>query len=254
MLKRTLLAFLSFSFLSSAVYVINDIKDVEKDRQHSTKCKRPIASGAINVRSAVVLAAVLLTAAGASNYFAAGTSVYAWFIPLAYLLLNLGYSFGLKSIPVLDICILASGFFLRLLYGSSVTMIVLSKWLYLTVVAASFYMGLGKRRNEIKREDSDTRKVLKLYVSSFLDKNMYMYLGIAIVFYSLWCVDLNTIERIGSDKLIWTVPVVIAICLKYSLNIEGDSDGDPIEVIFRDKILMLLCLAYALILFGLLYF
>jgi 4-hydroxybenzoate polyprenyltransferase len=251
--KKTVFGLLSFSILSSIVYIINDIQDVEKDRRHSTKCKRPIASGAVSVKSAYILIVIISIIGIILNYLACGLSFKAWALVIMYIGFNFAYSMGFKNLPIIDITILVSGFLLRVLYGSAITNIEVSKWLYLTVIAMSFYLGLGKRRNELKTEGSKTRKVLKYYNHDFLDKNMYMCLGLTIVFYSLWCVDPITIQRYSNSNIVWTVPLVMLICMKYSLNIEGDSDGDPVSVLLRDKILIGMVLLYALILLFIIY-
>lgn len=251
--KKTILGFLSFSILSSIVYVINDIQDVEKDRRHSTKCKRPIASGAVSMKSAYILIVVIAIIGVILNYLACGFNFKAWALVIMYIGFNFAYSMGFKNLPIIDITILVSGFLLRVLYGSAITYIEVSKWLYLTVISMSFYLGLGKRRNELKTEGSKTRKVLKYYNHGFLDKNMYMCLGLTIVFYSLWCVDSVTIERYSNSNIVWTVPLVMLICMKYSLNIEGDSDGDPVSVLLKDKILIGMVLLYAIILLFIIY-
>ena len=253
LLKRTILGFISFSILSSIVYVINDIQDVEKDRRHSTKCKRPIASGAISIRSGYILIIVIAVIGITLNYLACGFNIKAWVLVIMYITFNFAYSMGFKNLPIIDVTILVSGFLLRVLYGSAITYIEVSKWLYLTVIAMSFYLGLGKRRNELKTEGSKTRKVLKYYNHDFLDKNMYMCLGLTIVFYSLWCVDSTTIERYSNSNIVWTVPLVMLICMKYSLNVEGDSDGDPVSVLLRDKILIGMVFLYAMILLLIIY-
>ena len=118
----------------------------------------------------------------------------------------------------------------------------------------AFYLGLGKRRNELYQQGDNVRSVLKLYSREFLDKNMHLCLGLAITFYSLWAADPLTIERVGNNRLIWTVPIALLICLKYSMIIEGDSDGDPIEVVFKDKILLLLIAAFAVLTALFIYF
>ena len=238
LLKKTILGFFAFSILSSIVYIVNDIQDVEKDRKHPTKCKRPIASGAVSVKEAYILAVVIAVIGITLNYFACGVNLLGWGFVLLYVGLNFAYSMGLKNLPIIDITILVSGFLIRVLYGSAVTAIEVSNWLYLTVISMSFYLGLGKRRNELDAQGSKSRKVLKFYNHDFLDKNMYMCLGLTIVFYSLWCVDSTTIERYSNSNIVWTVPLVMLICMKYSLNVEGNSDGDPVSVLLKDKILM----------------
>ena len=117
-------------------------------------------------------------------------------------------------------------------------------------MSISFYLALGKRRNEIEKY-SKTRKVLKYYNKSFLDKNMYMFLSIGIVFYSLWTIDVNT--AIDSNYLIYTVPLVMLILMRYSMIIESDSDGDPIEVVFSDKMLLLGILIYGISMLFIMY-
>ncbi len=245
--------FASFSMVSSVVYIINDIRDCEKDRCHPTKCKRPIASGAVSVMHAWILAGVLFGGAMLCNTFT--FRIESTVLLLLYLILNLAYSFGLKNVSIIDVTILVSGFLIRILYGAIITDITVSNWLYLTVIALAFYFSLGKRRNELKQlgECSDTRAVLKSYTVNFLDKNMYMCLTLANVFYALWSMDENTMSHYKSEYLIWTVPIVLLITMKYSLDVEGESDGDPVEVLLHDKILMILCTLYLIIMFLILY-
>ena len=246
---KTLIAFITFSLTSSIIYIINDIRDVEKDRKHPVKKKRPIASGEVSIKAAVILAILLFVATIAILYFSDLLFNYGVIVLLVYFVLNLGYSFGLKDIPLVDITILASGFVLRALYGGLLLNIDLSNWLFLTVLSGSFYMALGKRRNElIKLEGKETRKVLKYYTKEFLDKNMYMFLSLSIVFYSLW-------STLGVDNRFFKFSsiLVILILMKYSLNVEQDSLGDPIEVILSDKVLIMLGIIYAIFCFAILY-
>lgn len=247
-LRSALAGFAAFCLLSSFIYIVNDARDAEADRLHPTKCRRPIASGAVGVPAALALAAVLAAAAastGALSRFPAD----GWLCMAAYLIVNLGYSFGLKNVPILDVALLVSGFLLRVLFGAAVTGVVISSWLYLTVVSASFYLALGKRRGELRRQSDTARRVLRYYNDAFLDKNMSICLTLAIVFYSLWSADAAN----AGTHLIWTVPLVICLCLKYSLTVEGDSDGDPVEVIYGDKILLALIATFAAATAALLY-
>jgi 4-hydroxybenzoate polyprenyltransferase len=252
-LKNGLLGFLAFSFTASIIYIINDIFDVEKDRLHEVKKNRPIASGAVSIKNAWILTAILAVIVVVLNYLACASSIAGWLLIIFYIAINISYSLGLKNIPLLDIAILVSGFIIRLLYGSAVTNIEISNWLYLTVMSISFYLGLGKRRNEIIKQGSSSRKVLQFYNQNFLDKNMYMCLSLAIVFYSLWCTDQNTISLYNNNTIIWTIPLVILICMKYSLNIEGNSHGDPIDVVLHDKTLLAFIFIYGIILFCIIY-
>jgi len=245
-------AFLSFCFISSAVYFINDIRDIDKDRNHPTKRNRPIAAGRISVRSAWVFTAVLIALAFLFNCLC--FRPVATVLLVLYFLLNLGYSFGLKNVPLLDITILAAGFLIRAMYGTVVTGIEMSDWLYLVILSAAFYLGLGKRRNELKKQgNEDTREVIRKYPISFLGSNMYICMGLTFVFYALWTMDEQTIEAYHGNRLIWTVPLVMLIFMKYSMTVEGNSDGDPVEVLLHDKVLLGLCALYLLLMVALLY-
>lgn len=246
----TILGFISFSFASSTIYIINDIKDKEKDQNHPTKKNRPIAAGTISVPNALILAILLLILTIAILIYLSAFNKFISIYIITYILINIMYSFGLKNIPLLDVFILALGFLIRVLYGGALINVEVSTWLFLTVLSISFYLGLGKRRNELmaqKNPENITRNVLKYYNKEFLDKNMYMCLSMTIIFYSLWCQDLN------SKYIMWTIPLVLLICMKYSLNIESNSSGDPVEVLLKDKVLILLIGIYAIAIFLTLY-
>ena len=253
-LTNCIVGFIIFSFTSSIVYIINDIKDIENDEKHPIKKKRPLPLGTVSKEEAIILALVLGVIAITLSIFVIGYErIIAIMLLLLYLAINVAYSFGLKKKPIVDIVILVAGFLIRVLYGAVITDIELSNWLYLTVISGAFYMGLGKRRNEILKQGDKSREVLKCYTKDFLDKNMYVCVALCIVFYSLWCVDPTTLLKTGNNLLIWTVPVIMIILMKYSLDIEGDSYGDPVDVIVNDKILLLIVLIYALFMFGIIY-
>lgn len=247
-LLHVAVAFLAFSFVASAIYLFNDIQDCEKDRSHPTKKERPIASGKISLPAAWgALGIILVSGMALGTWVSSVTSWAALIILLLYVLLNVLYSIKLKHIPVLEIGILASGFMMRVMLGGYVSQIRVSDWLYLTILAAAFYMGLGKRRNELQKcGDKETRKVLRRYNTRFLDRNMYMFLALAIAFYSLWSMSQGT-------GMIWTVPIVMLLAMRYSLIVEGASDGDPVELILKDKALLLLSVVYASLMMCLLY-
>ena len=253
-LARVICGFVAFCAISSSIYIFNDIHDVEQDRQHEVKRNRPIASGAISVKLAYIIAFGLFILAVAINWLCC-FSWQAMAIMLIYFVCNLGYSLGLKNIPFLDIVLLVMGFMLRVLYGAAIIGSGVSAWVYLTVISLSFYLGLGKRRNELKKSkgETSTRKVLSFYSFEFLDKFMYLCLTLAVTFYALWSADAEIEVKYGTDKLIWTVPLVIVLLMKYSADIESNSYGDPVDVITHDKVLLLLSVGFALVLFGLIY-
>ena len=245
LLGQGICAVLAFCAAASLVYIINDIRDADRDRQHPTKRFRPIASGAVPVSHAAAEGTLLCGVTAGLFWLGRFPGEAGWYLA-AYLALNLGYSFGLKNVPIVDVAILVSGFLLRMLFGAAATGIAASGWLYLTVTSVSFYLGLSKRRGELRTSHGDTRKVLQYYSDSFLTQNMQMCLTLAVVFYSLWSMD-------RGPQLMWTVPLVICICLRYSMTVEGNSDGDPVEVIYQDKALMALGVLFGGITLALLY-
>lgn len=250
-LLMALLAFVSMSLAASGTYVMNDLHDCERDRQHPTKKNRPIASGLIAKKAAALIALALFAlalAAHAGLCIRSGAGLSATAALAAYVACNVGYSvYGLKNTPIIDVSIVALGFVLRILYGSAAAGIEVSSWLLLTVLMGSYYMALGKRRNELRDSGEKTRAVLKRYTDAFLSQSMYMFLTLTIAFYSLWSAD------VAHPHAVLSVPLAVVIALCYNLDIEGDSDGDPIEVILRDKKLIALGIVYVLVMLYIVY-
>ena len=248
---RCFIAFLIFSFAASCVYIINDMADVERDRRHPTKCCRPLASGEISLQQAKCLLIILLLFVFLLNFLLLNT-LLSWGGIILYILLNLYYSKYGKNIVLIDIAILAFGYVLRVYYGAMMIDVEVSGWLYLTVTFISFYLVLGKRRNELQQGISGSRRVLQYYCKDFLDKNMYMFLGLTIMCYACWCESVNFYH--GSGKMLLTVPIAVLICMRYSLDIESnESDGDPMNVILQDKVLFFLLFFYFVIIIYILY-
>ncbi|HIT43614.1 TPA: UbiA prenyltransferase family protein [Candidatus Avacholeplasma faecigallinarum] len=245
-----IVAFLAFSFIASSVYILNDVKDADKDRLHPKKRFRPIASGKVSKKQAVIFWIFLFTISillmGLIGNIV-GSYLVSFILPLIYLLMNLLYSNGLKNIPLVDVSIIAAGFVIRLYYGALVCGVTVSDALLLTVISASFFLGFGKRRNELKKGTS-TRKVLQAYNIYFLDKIMYVFISLTLVFYSFWTI-------LKGRNLVYTVPLAMLIVADYCLIIESDSsDGDPAEVLKNSKSLMCLLGVFILSMFVGLYF
>ncbi|MFA5528861.1 MAG: UbiA prenyltransferase family protein [Peptostreptococcales bacterium] len=239
----TLIGALSFCLLSSVIYIINDIKDLDSDRNHPDKKNRPLASGAVSMHKALYIAMAFIFLSLAVLF--GGIHVNRLSIVLlmaAYFLLNLLYSFKLKHLPLWDITILASGFLLRVLIGGQLANVSISGWLYMCVISMSFYLVLTKRRNELKKHSISARAVLNAYSIEFLENHMHMFLTISIVFYSLWVLSYQDID----SKLIWTIPLVMIVSMKYNLSMEKSLSEDPVEILYSDKSLLALVLFYAL--------
>lgn len=237
---RLTIGFFSFSLISSVIYIINDIVDKEKDSKHEKKKDRPIASGRISIKLGLFLAVFMLTISLALNFCINKFDIKLYSIIIGYLLLNLAYSFKLKSMVLIDVFCLVLGFIARLYYGSIISSIEISKFLYLTVMFASFFLGFGKRRNELINLSDKARPILKSYNKNFLDKNMYVALALTVVFYSIWAISQEGIMFLIS------IPLFTLIFFKYSLIIEGDSLGDPVDVVLSDKGIITYILFYGI--------
>lgn len=252
---RLIGGFLAFSIICSSVYVLNDVCDAPKDRMHKEKCVRPIASGIISIRAGLAFA-VLLFGVG---YLLLCIIQGCWFgkaqgVLLLYMFVNIAYSIGMKNVPIIDVMILASGFLLRIMYGGALGNIWVSEWLYLTVMMISLYLGVGKRKNEMRKEKNHvTRKVLRFYTEKYLEKIMQMCMSLGIAFYALWSVGSMQKES-GITSFMWTIPLVLAIVMRYEMIVEKDNYGDPTDVFYSDKVIVLLTAVYimsdTLLLYG----
>lgn len=246
---HVLLASAAFSLICSAVYIINDIHDIDKDRQHEIKRNRPLASGAISVFQAWIFLIFVVIAAILLGIISFGSMLAPWIILSLYFVLNIAYSFGLKNYPIVDVAILVSGFLLRVLYGGEIISVSVSSWLYLTVMSLAFYLSLAKRRGELKKQPTgNTRTVLKYYTHDFLDKNMTVFLSLALASYSLW-----SIIEFDSQIMMFTIPLVFLIVLRYSMIVEGESHGDPVDVVLFDPPILVLLSIYVISVFLILY-
>jgi 4-hydroxybenzoate polyprenyltransferase len=247
------LGFIAFCLISSVIYIFNDIKDIEKDKLHSTKCNRPLASGAVKVRTAVILASLFFVIASCIMIYV--QSVLGTIVLAIYLLINIAYSFGLKNIPIVELVFIAAGFILRVLFGGIIIKTNISAWLLYTVISAAFFMALGKRRNELIREGDQTRKVSEKYSLNFLDKMMYVFLTLTVAFYALWCINIDATNSFVNNGIIWSVPIVMIVVIRYCYLIEQNlkSDGDPTNVLLTDKFLLGLVALFMVFILSVIY-
>lgn len=242
--------FVSFCFIASTVYVINDLLDAKKDRLHEKKRKRPIACYMIKPYEAILMAITLFIISIGLSIFTFGFDFFVLCILIGYALLNLWYSFQLKHIPIVDVFVLASCYLIRMFFGAVIINIKVSNWLFLTVLCGALFMGFGKRRNELCQQKSATRKVNEIYTHNFLDKNMYISMAMCLIFYSLWAIDLKNLGYGQFNRLLLlaTIPIIYFIMMKYSLNIEGEANnGDPIDVFLKDYILILAVIIFLIV-------
>ncbi len=248
--KRTLLAAIGFSLAASALYLLNDILDREADRQHPTKRNRPIASGEVSARFALVLSAILLTASLATIWFVVPRAAV---VVIAYALVTALYSAVLKRVALLDVMVIATGFVLRVLAGSFAADVRPSHWLLLCTFFLALFLALSKRRGELVSTGTTARRSLQSVPLSVLESFENVALGVTIVCYALYTVAPETTRWIGDDRLLATVPIVVFGLFRWRLLETRGGGEDATTDLFTDPGLLATVLVWAAICIGLVY-
>jgi 4-hydroxybenzoate polyprenyltransferase len=251
---RTVVGFFLFCLVSSAVYLFNDIADVEADRNHPEKKKRPIASGKLPVRVAWISALLLALFAIPFGYW---LSPFFALILAAYLVINLLYSRWLKHVSILDVMIISSGFVLRVAAGVALIYPVerFSPWLYMITILFSLYIGLGKRRAELSllaQGASAHRKVFEGYTIPLLDQYITIVSGMTIIAYSLYTFSAPNLPE--NHSMMLTIPFVVYGIFRYLQLIQiGYAAGSPDEVALKDRPLQITVLFWGLAVIAIFY-
>ena len=246
-LLRVVGAFLSFCAVSSAVYLVNDWFDLERDRLHPNKRQRPLASGQIST-SAAILVAILLGIAGLGLAFRISISLV--LVLGAYILIQLAYNLVLKRVLILDIMSIASGFVLRAVAGGFAALVELSPWFLFCVALLAFYVGLQKRKSELIRMSDigvTTRRVLTEYSIPYLEQAETALLSSILMTYALW-----TIQGAPTAWIMLSVPFVLYGLLRYQYLSGQEIVERPEEVIFRDRPMLINLLLWSLTCFAIL--
>lgn len=234
-----LTAFLAFSLTASAIYILNDLRDVEEDRLHPIKKHRPIASGEVPV-SIARIAFALFAALGLGMMFF--LNMYGGAILAGYFLMNIGYSAGLKHIPILDITIISLGFIFRLLIGGVVMDIPLSKWIILVTFLLALFLALAKRRDDVLLmiNGKRVRKNIDGYNLEFINGAMVIMASVTIVSYIMYTLTPEVIARFGTDQLYMTVVFVILGIMRYmQITFVSQKSGSPTRILLTDLFLQI---------------
>ena len=247
LVTQVMITFAAFCLLSSAIYTVNDVVDLEQDKQHPKKFKRPLASGLVSVPAAFTLA-TLLGVLGLVLAYSASTTVF--IILVGYALMNIAYSLWFKHVVILDVFIIATGFMLRILAGTSGIGIPPSQWLLLCGLMVTLFLGFTKRRAEIIALTDDKtshRKVLEHYSPVLLDKMIGITAAGLIMSYSLYTMNPDTIRIHNTPNLIYTVPFVMYGVFRYIYLLHHQSrGGDPSHDLVRDPHLFVVVGAWVL--------
>ena len=237
---RAGLAFVSFCLISSAVYLINDLRDIEEDRQHPVKSQRPLASGRLK-KSAAVAALAILVPAG--FLIALLINRPFTFAALGYFVLQIAYTLWLKHVVILDIFVVAAGFLLRVVAGGLAISVYLSSWLLLCTALLALFLAMGKRRHELvlmEGQASNHRPILKEYSIYLLDQMISVVTASTLIAYCLYTISDETISKFGTRNLIFTVPFVLYGIFRYLYLIhQKTGGGTPESLIIRDRPLLI---------------
>ena len=239
-LLRSLLAFALFCALSGAVYLLNDVADVERDRRHPTKSRRPIASGELPVRTATLIAVVLGLLALAGS----------WFLGLAflasaacYVALNLLYSFRLKEVVIVDVLSVSLGFVIRAIAGGAAIGVAVSDWLLICTVLLALFLSLSKRRHELTSLSGAAaghRAILAEYSPYLLDQMIGVVTASCLMAYAFYTTAEETRQKFQTDRLAWTIPFVLYGIFRYLYLVhQKEKGGSPADVLLTDRPLLL---------------
>lgn len=233
--RLALQAFAAFSLVASAVYIINDIADVEADRAHPLKKQRPLAARTISFTGAFIATGVLL---GCAALLCIVMDYRFTLLLSLYFLMNLAYSFKLKQVVLLDVFIIAAGFMMRVVSGAYAIRVETSTWLVLCTMFVSLFLGFAKRRSELMQVPDSSfaeRRVLERYRVSFLDQMLTIAAAGTVISYALYTVAPRTVQMFGTDKLIYTTVFVIYGVFRYLYLIHTTSTTDkPADVVTSD--------------------
>lgn len=246
-----LVAFVAFCLAASSIYLINDARDVEADRAHPTKRFRPIAAGVLPVSMAYIMAVALIIGSIAVSWFASEGPGLA-IVVAVYIALQLGYCFGLKHQPVIDIALVSSGFMLRAMAGGVAANINLSQWFLLVAAFGSLFMAAGKRYAELllaERTGKKIRKSLQGYTATYLRFVWTLAATAVVLSYALWGFEMGRAPGTSSTSAIWyeisMVPFTVAI-LRFAADVDRGDAGSPDEIALKDRPLQALAVLWLL--------
>jgi decaprenyl-phosphate phosphoribosyltransferase len=248
-------AFIGFSFIASAVYVFNDLLDIESDKLHPKKKNRPLASGKITKNEAYALIFILLLA-GFFIFRIKTDQTIVWVLLGYYLLQNILYTIKLKHIAIIDITIIALGFLIRIMLGGVITNTPLSQWIILITFLLALFLALAKRRDDVlifERTGNKMRKNIDGYNLNFLNVSMSIMSAVVIVSYIMYTTSSEIVSRMGNHIYLTSFFVIVGIMRYLQLTFVNEESGSPVSVLIRDKFLQLIILGWLSAFFILLY-
>lgn len=250
LLLNAMVMCVSFSFIASAVYCLNDIIDVEADRRHPVKCKRPIASGDISVPTAYLMMLILIAMSISVLFLSSVGVVSGICVIVAYLLMEIAYCLKLKRYAIIDVCMLSLGFVLRIIAGGVVTDIVISHWLVMMTFLLTLFLGIAKRRDDVLKMMSTgiaPRHNTKRYNLTFVNNAITITASVMLVCYIMYTVSPEVTENFHTRYLYLTSIFVLIGLLRYmQLAVVDEKTGDPTKILLHDRFTQLVVAAWGL--------
>ena len=257
-LSEGFITVLSFSFASSSIYCLNDIMDMNDDRRHPKKCSRPLASGAISISQGYFLIIAMLALSILSLSFLPERRNETGAIIGFYWLLNVAYCLALKQHAIIDVCIVAFGFVLRILAGGMATDIKLSKWIVLMTFLLMLFLSFAKRRDDVLRMNETgeaPRKNTYRYNLTFINQAITITASVTLVCYIMYTMSPETIANFHTENLYLTSIFVLLGLLRYiQLAVVDKKSGDPTKVLLHDRFIQLIVLGFGLTFLIIIYF
>ena len=254
LLQQTLISCISFSFLTSSIYILNDYMDLEHDRAHPSKKNRPLASGKVPIAHAGAMAIVLLIV---GLGIISQLSIDTFYVSLSYVVIMVAYCLVFRKMPLVDIGIIATGFVIRLYVGSTVTGIPNSMWIIIMTFLLALFITLAKRRDDLTRlaiNEENTRESLNGYNITLVDSLIIVLVPIIIVSYILYCTADENVARVGKNLYLTSVFVFFGFMRYLQLVFVKNLGGDPMKLLYRDAGIQFVLILWISSFAGILYF
>jgi 4-hydroxybenzoate polyprenyltransferase len=254
MLLTSIEAFVSFCLISSGIYLLNDLLDIEIDKKHPRKSLRPLASGRLSPFIARIVLIVVVAISLTGSFLINPTF---GIIVSGYLALQIAYSMVLKNVVIADVFCIAAGFFLRVIAGAKAIEVPISSWLLICTIFISLFLALGKRRHEfilLDKEAVNHRKVFSEYNIALLDQMVSVVTAGTVISYSLYTLSHETVTRFNTENLWFTIPIVLYSIFRYLyLVYQKNGGGNPELTLLEDKNLLASIVVYIVVIGIILY-
>lgn len=249
---------LSFSFISSSIYCLNDIIDLKDDRRHPVKCQRPLASGAISVVQGFIIMASMVILSMITLFLLPDNQMKTAGVIFFYWVLNIAYCLFLKQHAIIDVCVIAFGFVLRIISGGLATGIGLSKWIVLMTFLLMLFLSFAKRRDDVLRMNETghaPRKNTSRYNLTFINQAITITASVTLVCYIMYTMSPEVIANFHTSNLYLTSVFVLLGLLRYiQISVVDKKSGDPTKIILNDRFIQLIVLGFGLTFLIIIYF